>query len=38
MQVFIYCKFTLHVSGDHRAHHQEFKKTVTAAFGTGHIT
>ena len=22
MQVFIYCKFSLHVSGVHRAHHQ----------------
>ena len=36
MQVFIYCKITLHVSGVHRAHHQEHKKTVTAASGTGH--
>ena len=26
MQVFIYCKFTLHVSGVHRTHHQEYKK------------
>jgi len=26
MQVFIYCKFTLHVSGVHRAHRQEYKK------------
>ena len=24
MQVFIYCKFTLHVSGVHRTHHQEY--------------
>ena len=36
MQVFIYCKFTLHVSGVHRAHHQEYKKTVIAASGTDH--
>jgi hypothetical protein len=27
----------LHVSGVHRTHHQEYKKTVTAASGTGHI-
>ena len=26
MQVFIYCKFTLHVSGVHRTHHQEYIK------------
>ena len=26
MQVFIYCEFTLRVSGVHRAHHQEYKK------------
>ena len=26
MQVFIYCKFTLHVPDVHRAHHQEYKK------------
>ena len=26
MQVFIYCKFNLHVSSVHRAHHQEYKK------------
>ena len=26
MQVFIYCKFTLHVSGVHRTHHQVYKK------------
>ena len=25
MQVFIYCKITLHVSGVHRAHHQVYK-------------
>ena len=36
MQVFIYLKFTLHVSGVHRTHHQENKKTATAASGTGH--
>ena len=26
MQVFIYCKYTLHVSGVHRTHHQEYMK------------
>ena len=26
MQVFIYCKYTLHVSGVHRTHHQGFIK------------
>ena len=26
MQVFIYCKITLHVSGVHRTHHQEYIK------------
>ena len=26
MQVFIYCNFTLHVSGVHRTHHQEHIK------------
>ena len=26
MQVFIYCKFTVHVSGVHRTHHQEYIK------------
>ena len=26
MQVFIYCKITLHVSGLHRTHHQEYLK------------
>jgi len=26
MQVFIYCKCTLHVSGIHRTHHQENMK------------
>jgi len=36
MQIFIYCKVTLHVSGVHRTHHQEYTKTVTAASGTGH--
>ena len=35
MQVFIYCKFTLHVSGVHRTYHQEHT-TVNAASGTGH--
>jgi len=29
MQVFIYCKFTQHVSGDHRTHNQEYKKIAT---------
>ena len=24
MQVFIYCKYTLHVSGVYRTHHQEY--------------
>ena len=37
MQVFIYCKFTLHVSGVHRTHYQEYKK-LTAAPGTGATT
>jgi len=37
MQVFIYCKITLHVPGVHRTHHQEYIK-LTAASGTGHIT
>jgi len=36
MQVLIYCKFTLHVSGVHGAHHQEYKKLLTADSGTGH--
>jgi hypothetical protein len=36
MQVFIYCKIILHVSGVHRTHHQEYKKIVTAASGIGH--
>ena len=36
MQVFIYCKITLHISGVYRTHHQEIHKTVTAASGTGH--
>jgi len=35
MQVFIYCKIALHVSGVHRTHHQEYVK-LTAASGTGH--
>ena len=26
MQVFFYCKITLHVSGVHRTHHQEYIK------------
>ena len=26
MQVFIYCEITLHVSGVHRTHHQEYIK------------
>ena len=26
MQVFIYCKITLHVSGVYRTHHQEYIK------------
>ena len=26
MQVFIYCKITLHVSDAHRTHHQEYIK------------
>ena len=26
MQVFIYCKVTLHVSGVHRTHHQQYIK------------
>ena len=26
MHVFIYCKFTLHVSGVHRTYHQEYHK------------
>ena len=26
VQVFIYCKITLHVSGVHRTHHQEYIK------------
>ena len=34
MQVFIYRKITLHVSGVHRTHHQECIK-VTAASCTG---
>ena len=35
MQVFNYCKITLHVSGVLRTHHQEYIK-LTAASGTGH--
>jgi len=35
MQVFIYCKITLHDSGVHHTHHQEYIK-LTAASGTGH--
>ena len=34
MQVFIYCKITLHVSGVHRTHHQEYIKLLTASSGT----
>jgi hypothetical protein len=26
MQVFIYCKITIHVSGAYRTHHQEYIK------------
>jgi len=26
MQIFIYCKITLHISGVHRTHHQEYIK------------
>ena len=26
MQVFIYCKITLHISGVYRTHHQEYIK------------
>ena len=26
MQVFIYCKITVHVSGVHRTHHQDYIK------------
>ena len=26
MQVFIYCRYILHVSGVHRTHHQEYMK------------
>jgi len=36
MQIFIYCKFTLHVSGVHRTHYQEYIKLLTAASGSGH--
>ena len=35
MQVFIYCKITLGVSGVRSTHHQEYIK-LTAASGTGH--
>ena len=35
MQVSIYCKMTLHVSGIYRTHHQEYIKTVTADSDTG---
>ena len=34
MQVFIYCKITLRVSGVYRTHPQEYNKT--AASGTDH--
>ena len=33
----LFCKFTLHVSGVNHTFHQEYTKTVTTAFGTGHI-
>ena len=26
MQIFVYCKISLHVSGVHRTHHQEYIK------------
>ena len=26
MEIFIYCKFTPHISGVHRTHHQEYIK------------
>ena len=29
MQVFIYCKITLHVSGVHRTHNQEYIKVLS---------
>ena len=32
MQVFIYCKITLHVSDVHRTHHQEY-----ITWPTGHV-
>ena len=31
MQIFIYCYITLHVSGVHCAHHQEYMKLVAAS-------
>ena len=37
MQVFIYIKFTPHVSGVHRTHH-EYIKLYLEPLGTGHIT
>jgi len=37
MQIFIYCKVTVHVSGV-TAHFIRSTKTVTAASGTGHNT
>ena len=37
IQVFIYCKITLHVSGVYRTHRQEYIK-LTAASGAGYIT
>jgi len=36
MQIFIYWLVTLHVSGVHRANHQEYKKIVVTASGTDH--
>jgi len=38
MQVFIYCKITLHVSGCLTYPSSGVHQTVTAASGTGHIT
>jgi len=35
IEVFIYCKITLHVSGVYRTQHQEYIK-LTAGSGTGH--
>ena len=38
MQIFIYCKVTLHISGVTAPIIRSTIKTVTAASGTGHIT